>query len=201
MYDRNNPMGATLYGTPVYLAWYAPGTLARVQGVANAADLQAWLQEAAITHVIWNMANHDTPGQGYWLMEDHLGRHGIPLAQAGTQVLYQLQSQPLLYQELYRGADLPAAPAAQLLGSVVTGGANIARIRTTYSCETDSGSVILQLLWDRGPSWFRFMPCSVQPREYTEAILVPPGAMSAGIFNSVQQNNHASLDSLTVEIN
>lgn len=219
LYPPDDPSGATLRGTPLYLNWYAPTRASRFAAVRDAQAMASFLSEEKVDFVILNMSNVHAYGTPLTLLSEHLARYGITLAAEGPFVLYQLGDAPPLYRQIFnlRSAVLKLPGASDLLlqdpnlgieattqskelAVFQTQRALQARYSVRLRCPSDVGFFIAQINWDVGAPYYRLVACRADEFSFTEAIPIPLGVRKGMLHVTVRDTTSAQIEDLQVEI-
>ena len=92
LYPSDEPYGATLHGSPVYVNWYSPLRAARFGSLKSTEEIGEFLAKEKVDFVITNIRDVRVSGTPEALLSDYLGRFGSMISQEGPFMLYKLSS-------------------------------------------------------------------------------------------------------------
>lgn len=219
LYPADTPAGATLHGTPLYVNWYAPFREKRFEAIRNAETVSDFLTEENVGFVILNRHAIEPPNAPGALLREHLARYGVPMAQAGSFVLYRVTDAPTLYrkafdlrsvvrQESWTPELLPpasdsgvvATPQPKIFAVIPTQRAANARYSVSLRCSSDSGFFIAQINWDVGSPYYRLVSCRSDLSTFVEAFPIPLGARKGHLYLTVRDTTSAWVEDLQIEL-
>lgn len=208
LYPRETPFGATLHGDPIYVNWYSPKRLNSFRNTKNIENMADFIKYEKVDYVVWDISERVGPQDPEWFLREYLSIKGVPEKQIGNFIVFRLVVRPVLYREVFNlktfsseklSLQIPSSPI--VLARIKTEGANIARYRVKFKCQSSEGSFIAQVNWDNGPPYYKPIPCDKEFVNFSEAVPVPNGATAAEIYATVRDSKEAYLSELTLETN
>jgi len=199
LFHPDYPYGASLQGDPYYITWYAPSRLAVASRVKNTADLQAFIRDEKLGYAIWDMGAVPVPGDFTALFREYLQAYGLPLQQAGNQVLFQLQTLPLNWNAFFQADQLDASSEPTIIATLDPDGHSVARYQATFRCISEQGYFVAQINWDTGPPFYRLVPCSMEPVAFVETLPIPPDSRTAHVYITARDTDKVTVDTLSIE--
>jgi len=208
LYPASAPFGASLEGDPIYVNWYSPSTEARFGEARNLAGVADFLKVEKVEFVVWSTYDAYVPGSPEWWLREYLSRAGAPELRLGNFVLYRVIGHDLPYRQVFDlqkdasdTTKIVRSEAPEILTTVPIGGASLARYHATLNCQSPAGRLVFQINWDTGPTYYRLIPCSGEPTNFSESLPVPSGASRAEIRVGRQDAPEILLTNLTLETN
>lgn len=219
LYPSNIPYGATLYGSPLYVNWYAPSRAAQFASLKNTREIGEFLTQERVDFVISNMSDVRASGAPEALLRDYLARFGSVIAQEGSFLLYRLSETPALYRKVFdlRASIIKAPGEVDLLlpfseeGVLATTEpkhlavfpnyrAKQARYSVGFKCPSDDGFFVAQINWDKGAPYYRLVACKTEGVSFTEAVPIPFGASTGILYVTSRDTVPIQVENLSVEI-
>ena len=101
LFSPSIPAGGTLQGTPLYLAWFDPGTLSRWSEVEEAKAVGRFLTEVEARAVVYSSTDYDDERGGH-LLREYVAQFGVALDRQGNVTAYSVRDTPPNYETLFR---------------------------------------------------------------------------------------------------
>ena len=208
LYPASAPFGATLKGSPVFVNWYAPSNQARFGALKSIADVGDFLKDENIGFVVWNTSDLSPPDGPEWLLRAYLSQVGYPELRIGNFTLYRIVGHDLAYREVFDFRKQVSAEAKTVeddpprtLANVPTDGSTLPRYHLSFRCQSATGRLVAQIKWETGSPYYRLIPCSKAPLEFSESLPIPNGASHAEIQFARQDTPEAVLTDIRLETN
>ncbi|WP_154667996.1 hypothetical protein [Pseudoduganella violaceinigra] len=218
-YPPDAPYGAGLHGTPVYANFYSPDRDARYAALKDQQAMADFLAQEKVDFAILSMADMRVADSPQVLLRNHVAKYGSVVAQEGPFLLYRLSDSPELYRTVFDsrtarqmepradGLPLPfpeaglTATQSPQVAPVRTLRAKQARYSAHFQCTSEQGFLIAQINWDKGPPYYRLVPCRVKGVSFTENIPIPFGASEGLLYVSARDTAAVQVEDVLVEVN
>jgi hypothetical protein len=219
LYPMNTPFGATLYGEPLYVNWYAPARAERFDKARDPLAMSHFLADERVDFVILEQDETSSSASPNAVLRDHLASMGAAIAQEGGFVLYRLGDAPILYRKVFDLKEAAhtanAIPSLQLpisdsgviatqrpevLATVLTEGAIQLRYFVRLRCPKTEGFFMAQVDWQNGHPYYRFVACDAPEVSFSEAVPIPPGAREGGIYLTARDTPSVVVEDLVLEV-
>lgn len=219
LYPPALPWGATLHGTPLYVAWYAPERAARFSGVVSPESMGAFLSQERVEFAIGDMSTTRPAGTPETELRDYLAHHGMAILQVENLVLYRVNASALSYRNVFslhsagaqaggqpdteatpETAGVTASPQEKTLAAFETQGARQALFRVRYACPTDGGYLVAKISWDKGAPYYRLVDCTSTRVSFSEALPVPLGAQQGTLSIEMRDAQAAVIEDISVDL-
>lgn len=210
------PSGATLKGTPLYVAWYSHHRFERFNGIKEMEDIERFLKDEDVQFVVWSMRD-DTYPKSLSLLREYLSRQGRPVFQWSDTVLYNLNGGASKLREVFNFQklredpeaikDFPVQPDGQLLATeefrqisnLKIDGAVAARYSVSFTCSAAQGALVARLDWTATEIYYRLVPCQSGTVEFSESVPIPLRASGGILSLEMRGVESAHISQLTIE--
>lgn len=212
-FDSDSPYGATLNGSPVFSNWYAPSSEQKIAPLESTADISNYMQTEGIQFVAWGLSLSGKQVRRD-LIHNYLSEYGTPIYQSGSWILYRLSPTKTYYNTaIDLTSTLSAIPPSaasttgianetpHIIAKIETKGASFARYSVSFKCESRTGFFVAQVNWNKGPVYYKLLPCSDSIVSFTESILVPLGSSNGDVYITSRDATAISVKSLKIELN
>ena len=219
LYPYDLPYGATLYGSPLYVNWYAPSRSPEYLSMSSAERMAKFLAEEKVDLAIFSLGDDPTLGTFNAFLRAHLAKYSSPITQEGAYILYRLGDTPALYRSVFTlhaaktdqpGGARPVLPVIdggvavteepKVLVNLPTDRAKQARYTVRFRCPSEVGFFIAQINWNKGAPYYRLVACKPQTVSFKEAVPIPIGASQADIYVTTRGVPSARVEDLEVEL-
>lgn len=212
------PFGATLNGTPLYVEWYAPSRSQRFGEIGSTEDVVQFIKDEKVQFVVWSLSDASPSGSPKSLLREYLSRQAYPLLQKNGTVLYSPTGGELKFREAFsyrrppEGSEtLPAVAStpfvdpmqatkeSKIISTLDTAGSIAARYSVSFKCHSAQGSFVARLSWNVGEIYYRLVPCEGNNTEFSESVPIPLGATKGDLNIEVRDVESAQISRLTIE--
>lgn len=218
LYDQTWPYGGLLYGTPLYLNWYQPSTLAAFNLAGDVDGLRRFFATERIDFAILEMSTSADDRRG--LLREYMSKYAYVEGQSSGLLLYRISNMPLRYSKVFdlQEGIRTASGAVEVLLPVTAQGATAqidpqvlaiipilrakqARYSVQFTCLSKNGFFVAQVNWDKGSPYYRLVPCDATMVSFAEAIPVPVGASKGEVYITSRDTAQIQVRDITVEVN
>jgi len=218
LYPSNTPYGATLNGSPLYINWYQPFRDKTFNLVKDFDGLRDFISKEKIDFAILIMSVNS--GLRDVLLREYMSKYGYVEGQANNFLLYRISDAPLQYQKIFEFQGSQTKPSknvgllipmteqgvtatmdGKVLAVIPTLRAKQARYKVEFICPSESGYLVAQINWDKGPPYYRLVACEARSVTFIEAIPVPIGANQGSIYVTSRDTSSIQVKNITVEVN
>lgn len=200
LYPQSEGFGATLWGQPLYPVWFSPDVVARAARIASVDDAGSFLRDMQADFVIWSLHEPNLPGSQTWLLGLWLARNAVPEFQIGSHIAYRVVDRAPVYSPHYRlPQSVIATASTDSVVELPLGRQQAVRYNSNYQCADNGSSALAQINWDNGTAYYRLLPCTGAPVEFSEAIPVPAGVTAAQLHITAREGAEVDIDALQIE--
>ena len=218
LYPTASPLGATLYGKPIYVNWYSPGRAATFSALTDVKAAGEFLHQANVDYVLLNMGDTSTSGAPEVILRALMADYGYVVAQEGSFVGYRVAELPLLYRDAFDMRAMMTAPSSspalllpvseegvtavadsKVLAIFPSGGAKQARYSVAFQCSAESGYFVAQINWDVGAPYYRLISCAEKDVMFSEALPIPLGARQGIVYVTARDVSAVKVTNLSVQ--
>ena len=211
LFDPSATYGATLFGNPFYVTWYAPKQVRAFGNITSKADVAALIDNGKIDYVVWN-SSISAEKRNRIAMQEFLTAYGQPVYQAGLIILYKLSKHELSYKPLFKlhsesATDQPenqavsATTTPTVISTIKVTDSKSVKYDVTFECSNEVGSFIAQINWNISPPYYKLVPCSRNRTNFTETLPIPEGATSGDIYITARDRERVEIIDLNIGVN
>jgi len=211
LFDPSASYGATLFGNPFYVTWYAPKQVMAFGNIKSKDDVATLVDNSKIDYIAWN-SSISTKQHNRIAMQQFLIAHGEPVYQVGAIILYKISKQEVSYKPLFtlystssnaqsKDQELRATTIPTVISTIKVTNEKSVKYDVTFECDNELGSFIAQINWNISSPYYKLIPCSRNSTNFIETLPIPEGATSGDIYITARDREKVKIIDLTIGIN